>query len=71
MKINPALYIELRDAVLPIMEASAICRGGSNERYRWDCFWRSGFPINRLYNEGLYDSHIDTALRAIAREGEQ
>jgi hypothetical protein len=71
MKISPTTYAELRDAVLPIMQASAISRGGSNMRHRWDCFWASEFPLDRLYDEGLNDDHIDTALRAIVREGER
>jgi hypothetical protein len=69
MKMKRETYAELKAAILPFFEAAAIASGELNERRRWDCFFRCGFPINRLCNdEGLTDDHIDTALRAIVRE---
>lgn len=35
------------------------------ERARWDVLHYSGFPVRRLYDAGLQDPHIDTALRKI------
>lgn len=34
-----------------------------NTRYRWDLFYAAKVP--RAMLEGLYDAHIDTALRRI------
>lgn len=36
-----------------------------NKRYRWDLARMSGFRVWEAYDEGLNDSHIDTALRSI------
>lgn len=66
MKINANTYTELRDAVSPIMRHFP--HKPMTERLRWDCLWASKFPVSRLYSEGLNDSHIDTALRAIAKD---
>lgn len=43
----------------------------SNKRFRWDCYWLTGlynFAVNKLYNLGVNDSHIDTALKKIVKE---
>jgi len=40
--------------------------GMNSERKRWDALWASGFPAMELYNAGLNDAHIDTALKKIA-----
>ncbi len=63
MKMSPELYSELKAAVAPIgliPEATM--------RNRWDALWASKYPVNKLYNAGLNDDHIDTALRQIVRE---
>ncbi len=39
--------------------------GVSDEQYRWDILFRSGFSMRTLYKMGLNDNHIDTALRKI------
>ena len=65
MKMTRATYEALSDAVLPIMRK--VAHMPLNERLRWDCLFASKFPIERLYNEGLDDNHVDTALRAIAK----
>jgi hypothetical protein len=66
MKMKPETFDALKAAVMPTMAHIQRVKGEVNERLRWDCLWASKFPVNRLYNEGLNDSHIDTALRAIA-----
>ena len=38
--------------------------GFSDERFRWDCLWSSGFDTSPRFSY-LDDSHIDTALRRI------
>jgi hypothetical protein len=35
------------------------------DRFRWDMLHASGFNTAPLYNAGLNDNHITTALRAI------
>ena len=42
-----------------------VARGLSAKRFRWDMLHASGFNITALYNNGLNNSHIDTALRSI------
>lgn len=41
-----------------------------NKRYRWDLLWASGLSalITEMYDQGVNDSHIDTALRKIVKE---
>jgi len=63
MKISEQLFAELR---------VAIARAGglsphATMRERWDALHASRYPIARLYDAGLNDDHIDTALRRIAR----
>jgi hypothetical protein len=60
MKCPLSLYNELHEAIM----AELPC-GDENTRQRWDLFWRSDYPIQRLYDAGLNDDHIDTALRRI------
>jgi hypothetical protein len=67
MKMKPETYAALKAAVVPIMKHMAPL-GELNRRKQWDCLWASKFPVSRLYDEGLYDNHIETALRAIAAE---
>jgi hypothetical protein len=62
VKIPQDLYLALRDAVSPRMPLD----GMNSERKRWDALWTSGFDTRRLYDAGLNDSHIDTALKKIA-----
>jgi hypothetical protein len=62
MKIPQDLYIDLCSTVMPHMPLD----GQNSMRKRWDAMWASGFDIMRLYNAGLNDAHIDTALKRIA-----
>jgi hypothetical protein len=36
-----------------------------NKRFRWDLYWAAYDSGFRFATEGLYDSHIDTALRKV------
>lgn len=36
-----------------------------NKRYRWDLARSADVDFSALYDEGLHDTHIDTALRQI------
>lgn len=36
-----------------------------DKRYRWDLAHAAGVAVTALYDEGLNDTHIDTALRNI------
>ena len=59
MKISAELFDELKAVVRVPYEAT--------ERQRWDALWASGYPVSKLYDAGLNDDHIDTALKAIAK----
>lgn len=64
MKMSPELFAELSAAIARV--------GGLTPqaamRTRWDQLWRSRFNVMRLYNSGLDDEHIDTALRRISKQ---
>lgn len=64
MKISKQRLMELRAAI----EAAGGLTSAAGMRDRWDALWRSGYDVNKLYNDGLNDDHIDTALRAIAHD---
>jgi len=74
MKISPVLYSELKTAIVSVVPEPSRLRewyasqGLSESRMLWDCFWQSRFDCNRLYGDGLNDSHIETALRSIGRD---
>jgi hypothetical protein len=42
-----------------------VAQGWSAKRFRWDMLHASGFNTKGLYDAGLNDDHIDTALRSI------
>lgn len=69
MKMAQGTFEALKAAVLakhdPDHKAAYLEKGLSPMRYRWDCFHASHYDVMALYREGLNDSHIDTALRAI------
>ena len=67
MKMNSDTYAALKASVEPIMTHVLRVNGDVSERLRWDCLWSSKFPVHILYNEGLTDAHIDSALKAIAK----
>jgi hypothetical protein len=64
MKISKERLEELRVAI----DAVGGITSGASMRNRWDQLWRSGFDTRKLYDDGLNDQHIDTALRAIAHD---
>lgn len=44
--------------------------GGITQRLLWDLFWHSKYPANDLYNAGLNDNSIETALRSIVKDAQ-
>ena len=63
MKITNEDYAELHDQVFPYMK-------GDTKLERWDALWASeggryNLRLKALYDAGLHDAHIDTALRRI------
>jgi hypothetical protein len=64
MKMSQEFFTRLQEAIDNV--AGGITPE-STMRNRWDALWRSKFPVNDLYNAGLNDEHIDTALRRMAR----
>jgi hypothetical protein len=62
LKISKARFNELRAAI----EVVGGIPKDSTVRQRWDALWASGYNSNLLYNEGLNDTHIDSALRKIS-----
>ena len=64
MKITPELFADLYHAIRAIYREGQVSVPATM-RERWDFFWISGFKISRLYDAGLNDDHIDTALRRV------
>jgi hypothetical protein len=64
MKIQPEMLERLALAIGPLAPSATM-------RERWDALWASGFPTGELYKAGLNDDNIDTALKAIAKRGNQ
>ena len=74
MKMNETTFAVLRDVILAQLKkhdltiSSAIQHyrdaGQTDKRCRWDMFHSTGLNLHRL-QPGLWDSHIDTALRKI------
>jgi len=74
MKISSEDFAILKGIIEPIMKEIPFkkyaAEGFSPKRYRWDLFWiaqrRSNLQLGcSLYEKGLNDDHIDTALRKI------
>lgn len=74
MKMSKEDFAILKGIIEPIMKEVSFekykAEGLSPMRYRWDLFWvaqrRSNMRLGiRLYDKGLNDDHIDTALRKI------
>ena len=63
MKIPKDLYKDLERAIWPVLHTT----NGNSVRQRWDALWLSKYDVRKLYNAGLNDDHIDTALRSIFR----
>jgi hypothetical protein len=76
MKMNQNDYATMRDAIkayLATVDVMVIARNYSNlghspMRLRWDIMHASGVATQPLYNAGLNDNHIDTALTKIIKE---
>jgi len=75
MKITKELYSELEKAIDSVFTGPVApkeefhkrynAQGLSDMRFNWDCLYRSKFPIQKLYDAGLNDTHINTALAKI------
>jgi len=63
MKIPKDLYKDLEKAIWPVLHTT----NGNSVRQRWDALWLSKYDVSKLYDAGLNDDHIDTALRSIFR----
>lgn len=81
MKMTTERYTFLRDAVLelakdrPLAAASYSVDGLTAERFRWDVLWclrkqNDGLRsfVSDCYDDGMNDTHIDTALRRAVGE---
>ena len=82
MKIKPQHYNHMLEAMRPFTDkavAHAEYLKTTTERVpkdpamrlRWDWFWAAGlmeYGRDTLYENGINDDHIDTALRSIVRE---
>ena len=72
MKIKTEDYNELKNAMEktlatnPIMRYFYVTNGKTEERFRWDTLYYSGYKTSKLY-EYLSDNHIDTALKKIIK----
>jgi hypothetical protein len=66
MKMPKALFDELQIAINAVGGLPA----NATERQRWNALWcavdNRFFAVNRLYDAGLKDRHIDTALCEIS-----
>lgn len=60
-KIPTAAQYAARDPVIPRIDRAK----DTAMRHRWDALWAARFDCKPLYDAGLNDNHIDTALRAI------
>lgn len=80
MKIKPEHYAALKAVIEPLDTAENRARYERGEfpradrtrdlakRYRWDLLYASKYPVGELYSY-LDDNHIDTALKAIVKQG--
>ena len=74
MKIKKEHLDHMREKIAPLDTTDNRQRykaaGLSWKRYAWDLLRAAGlipWVCDTLYKEGLFDSHIDTALRAIVK----
>ena len=71
MKMSHDLYTALEAAIVARLAKTPDawkrykCVGLTPMRFRWDLLHASGFKSATLYDAGLNDTHIDTALRRI------
>ena len=73
MKMHRLDYLELERAINARFSAADrvaiwsryVARDLSARRFRWDLLHASGFNFTSLYQYGINDNHIDTALRRI------
>ena len=77
MKMSKELFAEIRDTinknVMDKHSLQTIIDHRSNVKYAksqfisfcWSIFYASKFDCRKLYNAGLHDNHIETALKQI------
>ncbi len=63
MKMSSEMFQELAAAI----KAVGLLRPDATMKDRWNVLWHSNYDVNKLYNAGLDDVQIDTALRQIAK----
>jgi len=74
LKIDKTLFTDLQNAMetvwnqYPSAKQTYQNRGMPFAAFAWDTFWKSGFDVNRLYNSGLNDTHIESAFKKIIGE---
>ena len=64
MKMTASLFAELQAAI----DAIGGITTGASMLQRWNTLHASRFDTRRLYDAGLNDEHIDTALRRMAHD---
>jgi hypothetical protein len=66
MDVNKAfIHKSGKPQTIQSLQKQYLDAGLSEKRFRWDLFHASKFGSKKLYDEGLDDSHIDSALKAI------
>lgn len=73
MRMSPDSFDRLCNALRPLLDThpTAIqeyhAAGHSMKRFRWDVLHASKYDVCSIYNEGLNDAHIDSALCKITK----
>jgi|1_EtaG_2_1085319.scaffolds.fasta_scaffold64396_3 hypothetical protein len=73
MRMSTDSFDRLSNALQPLLDTHPTAiqeyhkAGHSMKRFRWAVLYASKYDIRSLYNEGLTDNHIDTALRKITK----
>ena len=73
MRMSTDSFDRLSNALRPLLDTHPTAiqeyheAGHSMQRFRWAVLYASKYDIRALYDEGLNDNHIDTALRKITK----
>jgi|HubBroStandDraft_2_1064218.scaffolds.fasta_scaffold13583_6 hypothetical protein len=71
MKMSPEKYAVLKRDVGKFIQLERAPGRLDETRMRWDALFlaiKEGLSLNWIYEDGLDDDHIDTALRRVVRE---